>query len=225
MAMYTNMFIHSSLPGPLKNINDVSATGNTVTVYWPQAAKSVDKYIIKYRIKGSSDDWKEKETEKIFIEIPGLDDGETYEFQVFYEDAGKEMVYTEIREFSVPSVTTTAPAPAPTPTRKTAPPIAPKTDEKPKGTGQSPPPSPPGKVARKKGLSGGAIAAIVIVIILLVLIAVDIFCCFFNQCGVTHMCAAACAGKKREKYNVDGSPEEGTKLKERDEDGKEDPEV
>ena len=58
---------------------------------------------------------------------------------------------------------------------------------------------PPGKVARQKGLSGGAIAAIVIVIILLVLIAVDIFCCFFNQCGVVHMCAAACAGKKREK--------------------------
>ena len=57
----------------------------------------------------------------------------------------------------------------------------------------------PGKVARNKGLSGGAIAAIVIVIILLVLIAVDIFCCFFNQCGVVHMCAAACAGKKREK--------------------------
>lgn len=54
-------------------------------------------------------------------------------------------------------------------------------------------------MARSKGLSGGAIAAIVIVIILLVLIAVDIFCCFFNQCGVVHMCAAACAGKKREK--------------------------
>jgi hypothetical protein len=61
---------------------------------------------------------------------------------------------------------------------------------------------PPGKVARKKGLSGGAIAAIVIVIILLVLIAVDIFCCFFNQCGVAHMCAAACAGKKREKCKL-----------------------
>ena len=92
------------MPGPLKNINGVSATGNAVRVDWPQAAKSVDKYIIKYRIKGSSDDWKEKETEKIFIEISDLDDGETYEFQVFYEDAGKEMVYTEIRQFSVPSV-------------------------------------------------------------------------------------------------------------------------
>ena len=80
-------------------------------------------------------------------------------------------------------------------------------------------------MAQDKGVSGGAIAAIVIVIILLVLIAVDIFCCFFNQCGAVHMCAAACAGKKREKYNVDGSPEEGTKLKGIDEDGKEEPEV
>ena len=63
-------------------------------------------------------------------------------------------------------------------------------------------PGPTGKVARKKGIGGGAIAAIVIVIILLVLIAVDIFCCFFNQCGAIHMCAAACAGRKREKCKL-----------------------
>ena len=45
------------------------------------------------------------------------------------------------------------------------------------------------------GLGSGAIAGIVIAVILIVLITIDLFCCFFNSCGVIFCChKALCAG-------------------------------
>ncbi len=90
------------MSGPLKKINNITASENTVTVYWPKASISVGKYIIRYRIKEESEWQKTLETQELFVEVSGLDYGETYEFCVFYQHAGKDVQYTEIREFSVP---------------------------------------------------------------------------------------------------------------------------
>ena len=47
------------------------------------------------------------------------------------------------------------------------------------------------------GLGAGAIAGIVIAVILIVLITIDLFCCFFNSCGVIFCChQALCGGAK-----------------------------
>ena len=43
-------------------------------------------------------------------------------------------------------------------------------------------------------IGAGAIAGIVIGVILLVLIAIDMFCCFFNNCGVLFCCRQALCG-------------------------------
>lgn len=45
-----------------------------------------------------------------------------------------------------------------------------------------------------KGLGAGAIAGIVIAVILIVLITIDLFCCFFNSCGVIFCCHQALCG-------------------------------
>lgn len=65
---------------------------------------SVDKYVIKYRVKGSTDEWTKKETEKNFLEIMGLDYGTEYEFQVYYLQGSKEIPHTEIRDVEVPAI-------------------------------------------------------------------------------------------------------------------------
>ncbi|XP_028405552.1 tyrosine-protein phosphatase 10D-like [Dendronephthya gigantea] len=197
---------------PLKEIRNATINENSVTLYWPEVPKDNVEYIIEY---GINDQRSREKTNKIYWKISDLDYGKTYKFQVFYQLGGIEKPLTDIRNISIPP----RPPPTPTPTEDLT------TTKRSNMTTSDPTTErlPPGQVARKKGLSGGAIAAIVIVIILLVLIAVDIFCCFFNHCGVVHMCAAACSGKGREKYTVDGSPEEGTKLKEVNEEGKEDP--
>ena len=44
------------------------------------------------------------------------------------------------------------------------------------------------------GLGAGAIAGIVIAVILIVLITIDLFCCFFNSCGVIFCCHQALCG-------------------------------
>ena len=44
------------------------------------------------------------------------------------------------------------------------------------------------------GLSNGAIAGIVIAVILIVLIAIDLFCCFFNSCGLIFCCHRTICG-------------------------------
>ncbi|XP_031567369.1 fasciclin-2-like isoform X2 [Actinia tenebrosa] len=54
---------------------------------------------------------------------------------------------------------------------------------------------------RKGGLSKGTIAGIVIAILLIVLITIDLFCCFFNSCGLIFCCQRACCGGK---YSPDG---------------------
>ncbi|KAK3711748.1 hypothetical protein QZH41_020137, partial [Actinostola sp. cb2023] len=54
---------------------------------------------------------------------------------------------------------------------------------------------PPISGKRTSGLGKGAIAGIVIAILLLVLITIDLFCCFFNSCGVIFCCQRACCGK------------------------------
>ena len=93
------MFVQ--LLGPLKSIHNVSVTGNNVSIFWPESTKNVGKYIVKYRIKGSAD-WMKTETERIFVEVSDLDHGKIYEFQVFYNDSGKDTPYSEIREVSIP---------------------------------------------------------------------------------------------------------------------------
>ena len=45
-----------------------------------------------------------------------------------------------------------------------------------------------------RGLGAGAIAGIVIAIILIVLITIDLFCCFFNSCGIIFCCHQAICG-------------------------------
>ena len=65
---------------------------------------SVDKYVIKYRVKGSTDEWTKKETERIFIKIIGLDYGTEYEFQVYYVQGSDETPHTEIRDVVVPAI-------------------------------------------------------------------------------------------------------------------------
>ena len=99
MCILIHIFIR--LLGPLKSIHNVSTSGNAVTVYWSESKKNVDKYIVKYRIKGTSD-WMKIETEAIFVEVSDLDYGKTYEFQVFYNNSGKDVPYSEVREVSVP---------------------------------------------------------------------------------------------------------------------------
>lgn len=52
------------------------------------------------------------------------------------------------------------------------------------------------------GLGAGAIAGIVIAVILIVLITIDLFCCFFNSCGVIFCChQALCGGGGSRKDN------------------------
>lgn len=48
--------------------------------------------------------------------------------------------------------------------------------------------------ASKDSLSSGAIAGIVIAVILIVLVAIDLFCCFFNSCGLFFCCSQALCG-------------------------------
>lgn len=48
--------------------------------------------------------------------------------------------------------------------------------------------------AIKDSLSSGAIAGIVIAVILIVLVAIDLFCCFFNSCGLFFCCSQALCG-------------------------------
>lgn len=48
--------------------------------------------------------------------------------------------------------------------------------------------------ARTAGLGSGAIAGIVIAVILIVLITIDLFCCFFNSCGIIFCCHRAICG-------------------------------
>ena len=86
----------------MKNINNVTLAGNTVTIYWPEASKSVDEYVVKYRIKGSTDEWEKKKRTEIFIKIDSLNHGTKYEFQVYYVRGGKEIAHTEIREVDIP---------------------------------------------------------------------------------------------------------------------------
>lgn len=45
-----------------------------------------------------------------------------------------------------------------------------------------------------EGLGTGVIAGIVIAVILIVLITIDLFCCFFNSCGVIFCCHQAMCG-------------------------------
>ena len=48
--------------------------------------------------------------------------------------------------------------------------------------------------ASKDSLSSGAVAGIVIAVILIVLVAIDLFCCFFNSCGLFFCCSQALCG-------------------------------
>lgn len=56
----------------------------------------------------------------------------------------------------------------------------------------------------QSGLGTGAIAGIVVAVILIVLITIDLFCCFFNSCGIIFCChQAICGGggaKGKDKY-------------------------
>ena len=96
-----NLFVVFFSIGPLKNINNVTQVGNTVTIYWPEASKSVDEYVVKYRIKGSTDEWEKNKTTEIFIELDSLNHGTKYEFQVYYVRGGEEIAHTEIFTYEV----------------------------------------------------------------------------------------------------------------------------
>ncbi|XP_046853940.1 hemicentin-1-like isoform X2 [Xenia sp. Carnegie-2017] len=203
----------TTLKCPLRKILDINVDGNVVTVYWPKSNFRVEKYVLRYGKKNTFERFS-NETDNIYLEISGLEHGKVYEFQVLYKLDGKEKKYTEIREVSIGNAPTTASSSTGEAEQATTADIP--TKEAPKE---------PTLLAHRKALSDGAIAAIIIVIIMFVLIAVDIFCCFFNQCGVVHMCAATISNRKREKYSVDGTAEEGTGLKPFNEDGKEDQNV
>ena len=89
--------------GPLEKITHI-VEGNRVTISWRDYKSAVDKYIVKYRIKESLGDWMKNETHRVFIQFSDLTRGETYEFEVFYEKAGNEVPYTEIKEILIPFV-------------------------------------------------------------------------------------------------------------------------
>lgn len=89
----------------MKLINNAVPSKNAVTLHWPEPTKRIERYIVKYRLKGSPDnDWVKNETNAFSIKITGLVNGKTYEFQVLYEKAGEEIKYTEVREVALPSV-------------------------------------------------------------------------------------------------------------------------
>ncbi|XP_065056556.1 neural cell adhesion molecule 2-like isoform X1 [Rhopilema esculentum] len=91
------------------------------------------------------------------------------------------------------------------------------------GSSKAPPPptkapttTPPDVVVpgEKKGLSGGAIAGIIIAVILILLLVIDLFCCFFNECGFTYCCYQTCCPTKgKESGGADGKDPEKAELK------------
>ncbi|CAH3162383.1 unnamed protein product [Porites evermanni] len=61
----------------------------------------------------------------------------------------------------------------------------------------------------QSGLGAGAIAGIVIAVILIVLITIDLFCCFFNSCGIIFCChQAICGGGAKKDTYKDGKATE-----------------
>lgn len=67
-----------------------------------------------------------------------------------------------------------------------------------------------------KAIGNGALAGIVIAVILVVLIAIDLFCCFFNSCGLFFCCKQLLCKEKgatKASYAVkDATAMEKTKL-------------
>ena len=58
----------------------------------------------------------------------------------------------------------------------------------------------PPPTEQTSGLSSGEIAGIIVAIILIILIVVDLFCCFFNNCGFSHCCFETFCAAKDKKF-------------------------
>jgi len=79
-------------------------------------------------------------------------------------------------------------------------------------------PAPPSKSGKATGLSTGAVAGIIIAVILIILIVIDLFCCFFNNCGFSHCCFETFCATKGKKYTpADTTEEEELKPKKQEE--------
>ncbi|XP_047129871.1 hemicentin-1 isoform X2 [Hydra vulgaris] len=66
----------------------------------------------------------------------------------------------------------------------------------------------------RMSLDSGSIAGIIIAVMMTILVVVDIFCCFFNNCGFTHCCYEAFCSSKSTKYiPSDGKRNEEKELK------------
>ncbi|XP_057301886.1 neural cell adhesion molecule 1-like isoform X2 [Hydractinia symbiolongicarpus] len=73
----------------------------------------------------------------------------------------------------------------------------------------------PSPVEKKDGgLGNAAVAGIIICIILVILVVVDLFCCFFNNCGFSHCCFETFCATKGKKYApADRDEEEMEEMK------------
>eukprot|EP00794_Sanderia_malayensis_P011198 gene11198-12373_t len=137
------------------------------------------KYVVKYCSEDSLGSYppancKTTTTNTTSVTVRGLKEKTNYQFSITAKnarDSGTALTFV-----------------AKTGSAKATPPVT-----KPVPTGEPEP-------KKKKGLSGGKVAAIVIAVILFLLIIIDLFCCFFNECGFSFCCyQACCAGKGKGK--------------------------
>lgn len=173
---------------------------NDVTFSWLKPANDGGDANLEYEVKYCEQvsmayppaSCKTKKTKKTSITIDGLKEKTMYQFSVTAKN--KEGAG---KGWSFEAKTGAKTAPKPKPTSK------------------------PEKKPQDGGLSGGAIAGIIIAVILILVILIDLFCCYFNDCGFTHCCyQACCAGKSKGNYTSAGDSKdvEKAELKEMNDD-------
>ncbi|XP_020602436.1 neural cell adhesion molecule 1-like isoform X3 [Orbicella faveolata] len=140
------------------------------------------KYRLEWRMKPITDDTEEGIEDNIAetqFKITGLEHSEEYEVKLFSINQ-QGLSEADIKTFKT----------KPNPANTTSP-----SKSSGKATVLTTPSAIDPKVgARTAGLGSGAIAGIVIAVILIVLITIDLFCCFFNSCGIIFCCHRAICG-------------------------------
>ncbi|XP_058948520.2 neural cell adhesion molecule 1 isoform X3 [Pocillopora verrucosa] len=165
------------------------------------------KYSLEWRkkpINANTEVSKEENIQETQFKITGLDYGSEYEVKLFaVNEAGDSEADT--KDFN----TTQEPASTTSSTQST--PSRPPSSKSPFSEVSEPKTTAPSSVkptalttpgamdpkvgARtQEGLGSGAIAGIVVAVILIVLITIDLFCCFFNSCGIIFCCHQAFCG-------------------------------
>lgn len=182
LVVTTLKFGKPSVPQQDPNGAPKSFASNVATFKWQAPVSDGGDKALTYEVQYCPQDnsgnfppknCKKTTTNSTSITIKGLMDKTSYHFKVTAINARGS---GDSMEFAASTGSSTAP-------KTTA-----KPDKKPKSKA-------------KKGLSGGAIAGIIVAVILILLIVIDLFCCFFNECGFIHcFYQACCAGKGKGKY-------------------------